>query len=166
VAQCLSPDDAADACLDHCASQDGAWDATPGFGWEPQEFACAISEPEGSCTSWAPSSNITHASGTYYVDDTWIASTAADPAPLWTCDDAYVAAVAGGFQVGGASPGEALYELGLRNGDLIMSVNGFSLATYSGAMLAWGYLYWSGTTSYTLNINRSSVNMSLSYIII
>ena len=71
----------------------------------------------------------------------------------------------GGFDVHDASSGEALYELGLRNGDVIQSVNGISLTTYTDAMLAWAYLYWSGTTSYALDIERNLSSMTLYYVI-
>lgn len=163
--ECISPDDIDGSCADYCELQD-ANDTVTGFDYQVGVVACANYEDVGGCTSWAPSSNISYSGGTYYVDDTWLANTAATPAPLWTCDDAYVDVVAaGGFDVHNASSGEALYELGLRNGDVILSVNGLSLDSYTDAMIAWTYLYWSGTTSYALGIERSSSSMTLYYVI-
>lgn len=165
AALCLSPEAADEECADSCAAWDLQIDVNRGYNHSVGEIACSIYDPEGGCTGWAPSSNISYSAGTYYVDDTWLASTAATPAPLWTCDDAYIEFVAGGFDVHDASSGEALYQLGLRNGDVIQSINGLSLSTYTDAMLAWAYLYWSGTTSYALTITRNSVPMTLYYVI-
>jgi hypothetical protein len=104
--------------------------------------------------------------GVRYVGGTWLAGIVANPAPLWTCDDAYFAGnVGAGFTVTNASSGEFLYELGLQNGDRPLGVNGYGLNSWTQALVAMGRLYFSGTTSYTLTVKRGVNNVIFSYVI-
>ncbi len=130
------------------------------------KIACVTNPNSGSCGSWSPQSHITLTGGVRYVGATWLAGLVGNPAPLWTCDDAYLAGnVGAGFTVTNASSGEFLYELGLRNGDRPLAVNGYTLHTWTQAITAFGSLYLSGTTSYTLLVKRGANNVTFSYVL-
>lgn len=88
-----------------------------------------------------------------------------EPAPLWACDDAVISALAtGGFEVRRAEPDDLLYELGLRNGDRILSLNGYLLESYDDAGVAFTSLWLSlAETTYTLELLRGPDVRELSY---
>lgn len=56
-----------------------------------------------------------------------------------------------------------MYELGLRNGDVPLTLNGYSLATYEDVGIAFSALWSNGETSYTLVVDRNSSNITLNY---
>lgn len=93
----------------------------------------------------------------------FVAGLVSAPDPLWGCDDATVLLEAGGFQIAGANSGELLYELGLRNGDIIKSINNVDLDSYADVGYAFSELWSNGVTSYTLGIERNSTPMELNY---
>jgi hypothetical protein len=144
-------------CSLTCEAQYG--DDTP---YNVREPACA-KESSISCTSWSPSSYITYTSGIYHVDDNWLRSVISDPEPLWGCDDAVISPHAvGQFKIERASSGGALYELGLRTGDIPVTLNGQSLGTFAGAFAAFSQ-YLNGETEYTLIVLRSNIPFTLAY---
>lgn len=151
------PSNSDQACNARCESNHG--DDTPSDVRDPP---CAA-ESSMSCTSWSPSSYITYSSGVYHVDGDWLSGVVSDPEPLWGCDDALISPYAvGQFKIEGASSGEALYELGLRTGDIPVVLNGQSLGTFAGAFTAFSQ-YLGGETEYTLVVLRSGVPFALSY---
>jgi len=104
--------------------------------------------------------------GVYEVDKTWFADVVSDPEPLWGCDDAIIDPVGmSEFEIARASAGEALYELGLRNDDVLVSLNGKPLGTFDEAFEAFEAfaLHLNDTTSYTLIVTRSGNTTTLKY---
>jgi hypothetical protein len=98
------------------------------------------------------------------LDFAFVSGLIADSEPLWGCDDATVLLGENGFVVADANSGELLYELGLRNGDLIISLNYIALDTVADV----GYVFselWAtqGETDYLLKIKRSSNFLQLNY---
>ena len=129
--------------------------------------ACSTYPDSGSCRRWSPASEITLSGGVRQVDASWFDGVVGDPAPLWTCDDAYLAPTSGaGFTVKRASSGEMLYELGLRNGDIPRTINGMRLDNYWDGITAFVELYLQGATSYALVVERSGSNITLVYTLV
>lgn len=138
---------------------------------EPQSDAfplgCSVSGGSNACNSWAPASEVTYSTlyDTYTLDWGFIATLAQDPEPLLACDDATVVALnAGGFEIQGTNAGELLYELGLRDGDLIVSLNDYDLWDYNDVSAAFVDLWFNvGESSYTLEILRGTTVLELNY---
>jgi type II secretory pathway component PulC len=73
----------------------------------------------------------------------------------------------GGFEVRRAKPDDLLYELGLRSGDRILSLNGYMLDSYDDAEVAFTSLWSSlAETTYTLELLRGRDVRELNYEII
>lgn len=129
----------------------------------------AVCQESGSpsCTGWSPSSNVSYVGGVYRVNATWFATVVANTDPLWACDDATLAPLSSGsgFEVQGASSGEFLYLIGLRNGDRPQSLNGKPLSSFADGYKAFE-LYLEGVTSYSLTVKRgtSTITLSLSLV--
>jgi hypothetical protein len=121
--------------------------------------------PEGSCTSWEPENEIALVTGVRHMDGDWIEGIVRDPAPVWSCDDAYFSPVSGGeFKVNLASSGELLYELGLRNNDVPQSLNGMPLEDYEDVSSAFATLWHDQSeTEFSLVVTRSGSNVTLLY---
>lgn len=102
----------------------------------------------------------------YEVDKGFLESIVLDPGPLYSCDDATLDYSGGLFEVSGAGSGEFLYELGLRNDDRMVSVNGMGLTSYYEAILAFNSLYLGGETEFELLFVRSGVTNSRDYKIV
>jgi hypothetical protein len=134
--------------------------------YKPQVVSCAMSPDSGSCGSWNPGSQINLVSGIYEVNRTFIAGVVSNPAPLWTCEDIYLQPQSGpnyGFKITNANSGELLYELGLRNNDIPLSLNSYPLDNYMAAGDAFWDLYQQGVTIYTLSVKRGSNTITLRY---
>ena len=116
-----------------------------------------------SCTGWNPSSKVSYVGGVYRVDATWFATLVANTDPLWGCDDATLVPHSSGtgFEIQGASTGEFLYLIGLRNGDRPLTLNGKSLSSFADGYEAFE-LYLEGVTSYTLQVTRGTSTVTLS----
>ena len=123
-------------------------------------------EPTGDnvCGSWNPGNYISLSMGVYGVDAILVTNLFGDMSPLVECDDATFVSISGGFYVSGASSGELLYELGLRNGDVPLSLNSYPLNSLDNIIEAI-YETWIfyGETSYELEISRNSSTTSLYY---
>ena len=88
----------------------------------------------------------------------------ADPSPIYVCDASAVTLTSSGVEISGASAGELIYELGLRNGDKLQEIDGYPLYDWSDV----GYAYlvlWilGGDTAYELDILRGTTPMTLNY---
>ncbi len=114
------------------------------------------------CSGWNPSSQISKVGSTYYMDDAWLASVIANSDPLWGCDDATLVPLAdhSGFQVAGASSGEFLYLIGLRNGDRPLTLNGKPLASFADGYKAYE-LFLEGVTNYVLRVKRGTTTIAI-----
>jgi len=130
--------------------------------WTPME--CYDQPDEGNCVGWNPTSAVTLSGGIRYIDDVWLANLVAQPAPLWTCDDAIFDDLSTGkFKVLQASTGELIYQLGLRNNDIPQSLNGMPLVSVYDAYDAFNSLYLAGKTTYTLSVKRGTNTITFSY---
>lgn len=127
--------------------------------------ACADYGDSGSCSGWSPASHISIVSGVRHMSASWFAGIVANPAPLWTCDDAYLQPRSStGFTVNGANSGELLYAFGLRNGDIPLTLNGMELDNYWEAINAYWVLYrHGGATTYDLAVKRGTSTVHLLY---
>ena len=147
------------SCTGWCVDQTG-------MGGNFQPIVCADEPDSGSCSGWDPTSEVRLVSGIRRVDDVWLAALVDNPAPLWTCDDALLNDVnGGGFKVEQANSGELLYQLGLRNNDVPLTLNTMPLRTVDDGLDAFQQLYLQGVTSYTLQVRRGTNNITLSYLI-
>jgi hypothetical protein len=119
------------------------------------------------CSGWNPASKITKVGSTYNVDKVWLATVIANSDPLWGCDDATVAPLPdhSGFQVVGASAGEALYLLGLRNGDRPLTLNGKPLTCFADGYKAYE-LWLEGVTAYALRVTRGTTTITINIALI
>jgi len=112
------------------------------------------------CPGWSPSSYINVApSGTVEVDEAFADSLADDPSDLGRCDGGRIVPQGSVFEVQRTQPGEFLYELGLRDGDVIVGVNGKPLSSYAEVAVAFGDLYLGGSTTFRLEILRGGSSM-------
>ncbi|HET6585963.1 MAG TPA: hypothetical protein VFG69_21045 [Nannocystaceae bacterium] len=125
--------------------------------------ACA-EEISSDCRSWNPSSHITLSGGVHSLSKAWLATVIADPSPLWGCDDVILRPLTDntGFQVQQANSGEMLYELGLRNNDKPLTLNGIALTNFNQSYVAYN-LWLNNVTSYTLKVKRGTSTITLSY---
>lgn len=130
---------------------------------------CAGDIPDMSCSSWDPTEEVTLYSGepsVYVMSWGFVSGLVADPEPLAGCDDATAILGEDGFVINDADSGELLYELGLRDGDILLQLNDIDIDTWAGAGYAFAYLWLTnGEASYTLEIERSSTPMKLHYYI-
>ena len=117
-----------------------------------------------SCASWDPDALITGPIGDDYgIYLNLITSLRNDPTPLFECDSARVN-VTSGLVIQDAVSTDMAYLLGLRNGDLLVEVNGMSLADPLDAYVAYNQLWeLDGETEYTLKIERNSQYVYLTY---
>lgn len=110
----------------------------------------------GSCSTWDPDSEVTYkVKGDFYeLDYDFISDLIADPAPLWTCDDAHFSPnAASKYELYSADADELMYELGLRTGDRPTALNGMPLINLDDVSKAFAYLWIAtGATSYTLGV--------------
>ncbi|MEX1369141.1 MAG: hypothetical protein AB1Z98_38795 [Nannocystaceae bacterium] len=119
-----------------------------------------------ACGSWDPESAVTYTSGVFYVVGDFVEEVIDDPTPLITCDDARFdeSSSPQGFEVQDSDLGEFLYALGLRNGDVLVSINSLSLETYTDVLDTLAMLYLTqGETSLSLRLLRGSSYITLDY---
>jgi len=135
-----------------------------------KELICIDDDPTtGSsynCSAWDPDAKIGLLSGIYYVDAYLVTDLMNDSAPLVECDDVTVEAIPNGpgFEIAGASTGEALYELGLRSGDIPLYLNSYPLDTHGDAWDAFIELWVNESESmYELVILRGTSVVTLNY---
>jgi hypothetical protein len=130
-----------------------------------QEVPCQFAVGSESCVSWDPANGVTRTGSIHHIDESFVADLVADPDPLWICDDAYFAAQSGGgFTLVDANSGELLYELGLRNDDVPLTLNGFPLDNYHDVASVFVEEYrTNGETEYTLTVQRGANNVNLFY---
>lgn len=154
------------------------------YGWENSaiiEIACAYEPPDApttgeepttgsiavDCDYWDPSSEVTLYDGIYYVLGGILSDVVDDPLQLVYCDDAIVREIPAsvGFEVDNANSGELLYELGLRDGDIPLEINGMPLDTHQDALDAFLELYVLGGSGgqYELYLLRGTSPLTLNY---
>ncbi|MCY1058404.1 hypothetical protein [Nannocystis sp. SCPEA4] len=132
---------------------------------DPTETVPTTGEPS-ECIAWNPSAIVDYVSGVHYMDAGDIRDVVSDPLPLVLCDDAQFMPLTGtlGFEITQADAGELLYELGLRDGDIPLEINGFPLDTPEEAMLAFHELWYiEMETDFELEVLRGVSNATLYY---
>lgn len=85
---------------------------------------------------------------------------------LTECDDAHFDEVTSplGFEIQDSDVGELLYVLGLRDGDMPLTINSLPLETYDDAIDAFSALYMTqGETSYFLEVKRGTNTIEFEY---
>jgi len=118
------------------------------------------------CAGWSPMSMVTRSNGVRLMDDAAVQDLIADPSPLLVCDDVILTELVagGGFEVDQASAGELLSVLGLQDGDIPLTLNGFSLETVEDAMFAFNELWFvEGETDFELEVQRPFAVVTLYY---
>lgn len=109
------------------------------------------------CDGWDPGSEITMTSGVRHIEQSFIDDLVANSLPLLYCDSARFEVASSGayYEVVDAVSGDFFYEVGLRNGDVVKSLNGASLATDEDVAEAFGDFYVAGPVgSHTLEVER------------
>ncbi|MBZ5713288.1 hypothetical protein [Nannocystis pusilla] len=155
------------------------WDLEEEEALTPEQFFCAslmcgedtedvptTTEEPPECTSWSPASMVTSSGGVHLMDDADVEALIADPSPLILCDDVTLTELpaGGGFEVDQADLGELLHALGLRDGDIPLTLNGLPLATVEDAMFAFNELWFvEGETDFELEVQRPFAVVTLYY---
>lgn len=155
------------------------WDLEAEEELTPAQFFCAslmcgedtddvptTTEEPSECKSWSPASMVTSSGALRFMDDADVDALIADPLPLILCDDVILTELpaGGGFEVDQADVGELLYALGLRDGDIPLTLNGFPLETVEEAMFAFNELWFvEGETDFDLEVQRPSAVVTLYY---
>lgn len=125
---------------------------------------CEGLDESESCSGWDPAAEVTYYAGVYYVDQSFIDGLVANPMPLSACDDAYFLGGTSWFELRGADSGELLYELGLRDNDVIRSLNGETLESYLDVFELFVNLYYNESeTEFTLKVNRGGTILTFEY---
>ena len=153
------------ACHDQCKliyeNELHSWKVTP--------VECVDGARIIDCSSWNPSASIdsSDANQHRFVERALIESLTRDPEPLRSCDDAVLMRhVLGGHVVVDASPGELLYELGLRDGDTVQALNGYPLDTPTDVAVAYTELWSNGETEFVLDLRREGIRVKLLYTLV
>jgi hypothetical protein len=153
-------EDAEDDCYNLCepiAADSRIYTTTP--------IPCIIPMLQSLCTNWDPASEITYDSvqDVYSMSYGFLMGLAMDPAPLVACDSGVFLPLGGatGFELANTSSDEFFYEMGLRNGDEFLSLNGLPLNTYFDIGVAVVTLW--GETSFTLEVKRGSTVLEFDY---
>lgn len=117
------------------------------------------------CNAWDPGDSISGSGYAYSIDYGFAYNLWTDAAALLQCDTATVDYYQGtGFKVESASSGDFLYLIGLRNGDILVEVNGYSLATPADAALAYADLWLDqGEQYYKMELERNSSPITLEW---
>jgi len=133
---------------------------------EPNE-TIPTSTSSYDCGGWDPDSLISGPTlGVYGVNLGLISSIVNDPTPLFQCDSARVD-VSYGLVIDDTSSTDMVYLLGLRDGDLLLEVNGMPLGNPVEAFAAYDKLWTQdGETEYELTIERNSSTAYLNYEVI
>lgn len=158
---CVSESQAATYCASVCSPVPSALE------WRLTDIWCVYpwDPATPNCTYWDPANEVNYSGGTHYMDYGFVASLVSDPEPVMYCDNALVLKrdSADGFKVANADSGELLYEIGLRDDDIIVSINGMPLDNYDDVVDAVNALWYGGETSYTLELERNSATVYLQY---
>lgn len=117
-----------------------------------------------NCTGWNPSAQVTvNAAGALEIPQAFIDSIIADPNLLVRCDSARVnvAASGAGFQITNIASNDLLNALGLKDGDIPVSLNSLPLGTFEEAASAFFSLSTTQPSSYTLTVIRNGVQFNI-----
>lgn len=126
---------------------------------------CASADITTSCTGWDPDEDVYYGSGVYSMDYGFVQQLLADTDPIIVCDEAVFAPLtSGGFELRNVSSRDLAYALGLRNGDVPLSINNMPLDDVYDVVDALHYLFYSqAETEYELDVYRNSQTITLHY---
>ncbi|NVB39576.1 hypothetical protein G6O69_17165 [Pseudenhygromyxa sp. WMMC2535] len=130
-----------------------------------QALSCD-SSAQADCTNWSPESVVSPGDdGATDVDGQTLLALIEDPDPLTTCDTSRFSLQdgGGGFFATNVSEGDLAYALGLRSGDLVISLDSQQIVDYSDAMNALIYFSELPEGPHTLQINRDGHTLKLRY---
>lgn len=118
-----------------------------------------------TCVGWNPASRVTLSGGVRRVSKSFIDQLAASPFALTECDGARLERqTTGGYKIVNATTATLLYQLGLRNNDVVLKINNQTLNSMSEAAKRYADLYLAGNVlSYSLQIRRNGTLQTLSY---
>jgi hypothetical protein len=135
--------------------------STDGYGGGLDETS--PNPAEYDCTGWAPANEVWGTGSPTYVDADFVGDLVADPTPLAVCDEARVVPLAGGyFEVDDASSGTLLYELGLRDGDVIKTINDHHVSSVGRTADAFGIEFLENDeTVYEVVVERGGNDVTL-----
>ena len=136
----------------------------PGQCKAPEEEKTPTEGYNAACGDWNPSSMIYNGGiNSYGVSGDLIAALTYDHTPLYACNSARIDVTAG-FEVESAVSTDMVYLLGLRNGDVLVEINGMPLGDPFEALMAYNELYLvQGEDTYTLKVQRGTGYVYLSY---
>ena len=118
------------------------------------------------CDDWDPDAAVTYNRSTakYEIDEQFTDDLAADPSLLFGCDSTRPMMVSGGyFELVNIGAGDLAAQLGLQDGDKLVSVNGYTLQWAEDYETAYGALYQS--TSFALTFVRNGTTRTYNYVI-
>jgi len=118
------------------------------------------------CPDWWPQDAVIRAElGSYELERTFVEALLLDPSPLARCDQARISwsEVAGGLELVGAGPGDFVTGLGLRNHDLLVSINDRPIVDFDDALTALVTFRFGGVDEYRVLIERDGELVSSTY---
>jgi hypothetical protein len=124
---------------------------------EAQPLVCGTPpRPPAGCEKWLPSGDVEQTGASEWaVERDAIAALVADPSPLAGCDAARVKRTDGGYRVISVESDDLLGALGFTDGDVVESVNGYSLTSHFD--VAWAFFnLWPDTEKFTVEVSRPS----------
>jgi hypothetical protein len=133
---------------------------------EAQAVPCDEPEPRPNpnprpvqCDDWHPNERVhLAAADTWNVDREFVHELIADPSQLVECDDARMWRNHGSYRVALADSDDLLVHLGFANGDVIRSVNGYTISDPADAALAF-FRLWTSTSTFTIVVLRPGVGV-------
>jgi len=152
------------SCFTACTDLNPLWN-----DYKLTPVACVGDVVSPDCSAWVPAAAVGDdpTSDAYQVDYAFVSALIADPEPLWACDNATVslASGGGGYEVANADRGELLHELGLRNGDVVTSLNGHKFSSATAVAIAFSDLWSGGEISFELQLRRNDTTLELHYLL-
>ena len=153
--------------------EDGALDADAAVGFQyptlhlgnydletdcvvPRFYVDGNYQPPGETCSFMSGSYgfSTTSTGVLEVDRGLVGDIIAQPGCLYT-EGGRIELVGGNYEFTGISRGDLLWELGIRNGDQPLSINGYDVTTVDGAYAAWEALR--SSSEFDLSVDRRRV---------
>lgn len=129
------------------------------------KFQCLGTPDATGGQNWDPGAHVRFDTrlGVYEVDQVLVDQLKADASAL-SNDKAWLEETTGGFIFRDVYSGSLAYELGLRSGDIPVSLDGMRLDTFDAVLDAWAAAY--SSTSFTLEVDRGGRITTLYYEII
>ncbi|MCR9161757.1 MAG: hypothetical protein ACE37F_36295 [Nannocystaceae bacterium] len=134
--------------------RDGVQDCTISMAYEVYPSAADCSFIDGSYS-------FTDVRGTLQVSTGFVDKIIAQPGCLYLEDARIEPDGSGSYEFASVTRGELIHELGIRTGDVPVTLNGYDITTIGGAFDAWEAVQ--GATSFTLVVRRAGSSVTLTY---